>query len=160
MKRMITFIMLIGMANHIHAQPFPTLTNYVVNGVVLREGLNYQDVLRRFGKPTRSEQVRNECAETTYRYYYYPNMTFVDRGAGIVVDEIFFNDPKNKIQLSSLTIDGNTTAASIKKLDKIDVRHTKDITTYRLENQYDPSAWIFEYKETHLFRASFFSDDC
>ncbi len=59
-----------------------------------------------------------------------------------------------------MEIDANTTVESIKKLCKVEGTHKKDLTTYRLEDPNDPSAWIFDFRGKHLYRASFFSDDC
>lgn len=131
----------------------------MVNGIVIAEGLTNQEIQKRLGKPMRNKKIRNECAETTYSYYYYPSLTLIDRGSGFQLDEIFFSNSKNQLQLSSINIDTRTTADSIKKLGKVYEGTKKGLTTYRVEDQNDLSAWIFDFKEGHLFRASYFSDD-
>lgn len=160
MKKLIAFVVLIGLTVNVYAQSFPTLKNYVVNGVVFSDSSSYQEMLKRLGKPTRTEKIRNECAETIYTYYYYPSLTLIDRGAGINVAEIFFSYPKTQIHLSLITLDTNTTVSAIQKLGKLEVSAAKGITTYRLEDANDPSAWIFDFKGGRLHRVSFFSDDC
>jgi hypothetical protein len=158
MKKMICciFVLLLGMVGNVNAKPFPTLKSYVVNGIVITNDISFQEIQKRLGKPTRSKKVINECAEQTDTYYYYPTITFKNER----VDEIFFSNPKNQLRISTMTIDANTSVASIKKLGKVYESHEKEITTYRLEDPNDPSAWIFDFKADHLFSASYFSDDC
>ena len=160
MKKWITFVLLIGLVTNVYAQSFPTLKHYVVNGIVLSNDLTYKAMLKQLGKPTRIEKIRNDCAETTYSYYYYPGLTLIDRGGVLSVDEIYFSNTKNQVQLSSLSIDANTTAAAIKAFGRLDVSVANGVTTYRLEDTNDPSAWIFDFKASRLYRVSFFFDDC
>lgn len=160
MKKAICFVLVFLFCMTAHAKPFPTLKSYVVNGVAIAEDWSYEDIQRHFGKPARSKKINNECAQTTDIYYYYPSVTFKDSGR---VDEIFFSNPKNQIRFATMNIDANTTAESIKKLgnpEQLLVTTEKGVTSYRLEDKNDPSAWIFDFKGTRLYRASFFSDDC
>lgn len=162
MKKMIccVFVLLFGIVSHVNAKPFPVLKSYVVNGIVIGDGLSNQEIQKRLGKPARVEKIRNECAEATYTYYYYPSLTLIDRGTGVQLNEIFFSNSKNQLHLSSLIVDANTTVDAIKKLGVVNESAEKGIKTYRLEDSNDPSAWIFDFKEKRLNRVSFFSDDC
>ena len=162
MKKMVCCIfgLLVGMVGNVNAKTFPSLKSYVFNGIVIGVGLSEQEIQKRLGKPTQSKKIRNECAETAYIYYYYPSLTLVDRGAGVQLDEIFFSNPKNQLQLSTMVIDANTTLESIKKLGVVYESSEKGVTTYRLEDKNDPSAWLFDFKGKYLFKTRFFSDDC
>lgn len=162
MKKMIgsILVLLLGMVGNANAKPFPTLKSYVVNGVVIADGLSNQEIQKRLGKPTRTEKIRNECAESTESYYYYPSLTLTDRGSGMRLDEIFFTNPKNQLRLSTMMIDAKTSVESVKKLGVIYETSEKGVTTYRLEDPNDSSAWIFDFKAGHLYRVNYFSNDC
>ncbi len=162
MKKMICsfFVLLLGIVGDVNANPFPTLKSYVVNGVVIGDGLNNQEIQKRLGKPTRTEKIRNECAESTESYYYYPSLTLTDRGSGMRLDEIFFTNPRNQLRLSTMIIDAKTSVEAVKKLGVVYATSEKGITTYTLEDPNDPSAWIFDFKAGHLYRVNYFSNDC
>ncbi len=91
MRKMLYFSLLFLLSISAHAEPFPTLKNYVVNGTVIANSLSALEVQKRFGKPTHTERLRNECAEVTYTYYYSPTITFRDE----TVVEIFFDNKKS-----------------------------------------------------------------
>ena len=148
MKKIIfsIFVLLLGIVGNVNAKPFPTLMSYVVNGVVIGDGLNNQEIQKRLGKPTRSKKIRNECAESTESYYYYPSLTLADRGSGMRLDEMFFTNPKNQLRLSTIIIDAKTSVEAVKKLGVVYEASEKGITTYTLEDPNDPSAWIFDFK--------------
>ena len=52
------FVLLLGIIGNVHAKPFPTLKDYVVNGIVIADSLTNQEVQKRLGKPMRSKKTR------------------------------------------------------------------------------------------------------